>query len=95
MGEVLVTPRETLLGICVENLGSCTPEILQQIHELNPSLSNPDPHLGWSENSPPGGGPMSWFRALLGRCRVESLESQQMPVECGSIESAQTSRGKK
>jgi hypothetical protein len=37
-----VTPEVTLLGICVENFGSRTPEILQQIHELNPSLSNPD-----------------------------------------------------
>jgi len=39
---VLVTSGQTLLGICVDKFGSCTPEILQQIHELNPSLSNPD-----------------------------------------------------
>jgi hypothetical protein len=42
VGEVLVIPGEALLGICVENFGSCTLEILQQIHELNPSRSNPD-----------------------------------------------------
>jgi hypothetical protein len=41
-GVVLVTPGRTLLGICVEKFGTCTPELLQQIHELNPSLSNPD-----------------------------------------------------
>jgi general secretion pathway protein A len=41
-GTVLVTPGRTLLGICVEKFGTCTPELLQQIHELNPSLSNPD-----------------------------------------------------
>jgi general secretion pathway protein A len=41
-GTVLVTPGATLLGICIEEFGSCTPEILQQIHDLNPSLSNPD-----------------------------------------------------
>jgi general secretion pathway protein A len=39
---VLVTPGRTLLGICVEKFGTCTPEILRQIHELNPSLSDPD-----------------------------------------------------
>jgi general secretion pathway protein A len=37
-----VTPGQTLLGICVENFGSCTPELLREIHELNPRLSNPD-----------------------------------------------------
>jgi general secretion pathway protein A len=41
-GIVLVTPGRTLLGICVEKFGTCTPELLQQIHELNPTLSNPD-----------------------------------------------------
>jgi hypothetical protein len=41
-GVVLVTPGRTLLGICVEKFGTCTPELLQQIHELNPSLTNPD-----------------------------------------------------
>jgi hypothetical protein len=41
-GTVLVTSGATLFGICVEQFGSCTAEILQQIHDLNPSLSNPD-----------------------------------------------------
>lgn len=41
-GTVLVTPGATLIGICVDKFGSCTPEILQRIHDLNPSLSNPD-----------------------------------------------------
>jgi general secretion pathway protein A len=40
--SVLVTPGATLLGICVEQFGICSPKILQQIHNLNPSLSNPD-----------------------------------------------------
>jgi hypothetical protein len=31
-----------LLGICVEKFGSCTAELMQQIHQLNPSLNNPD-----------------------------------------------------
>ena len=39
---VRVAPGQTLLGICVEKFGSCTAEIMQQIHQLNPSLNNPD-----------------------------------------------------
>jgi general secretion pathway protein A len=41
-GTVLVTPGATLRGICVEEFGSCTPGILQQIKDLNPLLNNPD-----------------------------------------------------
>ncbi len=37
-----VTPGRTLLGICVENFGSCNPQLLQEIHRLNPQLSNLD-----------------------------------------------------
>ena len=32
----------TLLGICVENFGRCNPELLKEIHRLNPRLSNLD-----------------------------------------------------
>jgi general secretion pathway protein A len=39
---IRVAPRRTLLGICVENYGSCNPHILQEIHILNPGLSNLD-----------------------------------------------------
>jgi type II secretory pathway predicted ATPase ExeA len=39
---ILVTPGATLLGICLEKFGSCSPQLLRQIHDLNPSLSNPD-----------------------------------------------------
>jgi general secretion pathway protein A len=39
---IRVAPRRTLLGICVENYGSCNPQILQEIHILNPGLSNLD-----------------------------------------------------
>jgi general secretion pathway protein A len=39
---VRVAPGQTLLGICVEKFGSCTAELMQQIHQLNPSLNNPD-----------------------------------------------------
>ena len=35
-------PGQTLLGICTEQFGTCTAELLQQIHELNPSLKDPD-----------------------------------------------------
>jgi type II secretory pathway predicted ATPase ExeA len=41
-GTVHVTEGQTLLGICVEKFGSCTAELLQQIHQLNPWLNNPD-----------------------------------------------------
>ena len=41
-GIVRVGPGQTLVGICVDKFGSCTPQILQQIRELNPSLSNLD-----------------------------------------------------
>jgi hypothetical protein len=40
--EILVTPNRTLLGICVQNFGKCNPELLQEIHRLNPRLSNFD-----------------------------------------------------
>jgi general secretion pathway protein A len=40
--EILVTPNRTLLGICVQNFGRCNPELLQEIHRLNPRLSNLD-----------------------------------------------------
>jgi general secretion pathway protein A len=41
-GTVRVRIGQTLLGICTEQFGTCTAELLQQIHELNPSLKNPD-----------------------------------------------------
>jgi general secretion pathway protein A len=41
-GTVRVRPGQTLVGICTEQFGTCTSELLQQIHELNPSLKNPD-----------------------------------------------------
>jgi hypothetical protein len=37
-----VRPGRTLLGICVENFGTCNPELLKEIHRLNPRLSNLD-----------------------------------------------------
>jgi general secretion pathway protein A len=39
---IQVTPGRTLLGICVENFGSCNPQLLQEIHRLNPRLRNLD-----------------------------------------------------
>jgi general secretion pathway protein A len=39
---IRVTPGQTLLGICVENFGSCNPQLLQEINRLNPRLSNLD-----------------------------------------------------
>jgi general secretion pathway protein A len=42
VGTVMVAPGQTLLRICIEKFGNCTRELLQQIHELNPSLSDPD-----------------------------------------------------
>jgi type II secretory pathway predicted ATPase ExeA len=39
---VNVTPGQTLLGICAEKFGNCTVQILRQIHQLNPHLSDPD-----------------------------------------------------
>jgi len=42
VGTVQVAPGQTLLGICIKKFGSCTSELLRQIHELNPSLNNPD-----------------------------------------------------
>jgi general secretion pathway protein A len=41
-GTVRVRPGQTLVGICTEQFGTCTPELLQQIHELNPTMKNPD-----------------------------------------------------
>ena len=51
---VRVTPGKTLLGICVDNFGKCDPELLQEIHKLNPQLSNLD-HIepGQSIRIPP------------------------------------------
>jgi general secretion pathway protein A len=39
---VNVTPGQTLLGICAEKFGNCTAQILRQIQQLNPDLSDPD-----------------------------------------------------
>jgi general secretion pathway protein A len=41
-GTVRVKIGQTLMGICTERFGTCTPELLQQIHELNPTLKDPD-----------------------------------------------------
>jgi general secretion pathway protein A len=41
-GTVRVRIGQTLLGICTEQFGTCTAELLQQIHELNPLLKDPD-----------------------------------------------------
>jgi general secretion pathway protein A len=40
--EIQVTPGRTLLGICVENYGSCNAQLLQEIHRQNPRLNNLD-----------------------------------------------------
>jgi general secretion pathway protein A len=39
---IQVIPGRTLLGICFENFRSCNPQLLQEIHRLNPRLSNLD-----------------------------------------------------
>jgi type II secretory pathway predicted ATPase ExeA len=39
---VNVSPGQTLLGICAEKFGNCTAQILRQIQQLNPHLSDPD-----------------------------------------------------
>jgi type II secretory pathway predicted ATPase ExeA len=39
---VNVAPGQTLLGICTEKFGNCTAQILRQIQQLNPRLSDPD-----------------------------------------------------
>jgi general secretion pathway protein A len=49
VGTVRVAPGQTLLGICVEKFGTCTGELLRQIHELNPSLNDPD-HIETGQN---------------------------------------------
>jgi general secretion pathway protein A len=49
VGIVRVAPGQTLLGICVEKFGTCTGELLRQIHELNPSLNDPD-HIETGQN---------------------------------------------
>jgi hypothetical protein len=49
VGIVRVSAGQTLLGICIQRFGSCTSELLQQIHELNPSLNNPD-HIESGQN---------------------------------------------
>ena len=35
---VRVRPRRTVVGICTENFGRCTPELLQEIQRINPGL---------------------------------------------------------
>jgi general secretion pathway protein A len=39
---IRVARGRTLLGICVEKFGRCNPELLQEIHRLNPRLRNLD-----------------------------------------------------
>jgi general secretion pathway protein A len=49
VGTVRVAAGQTLLGICIQKYGSCTSQLLQQIHELNPLLNNPD-HIESGQN---------------------------------------------
>ncbi len=49
VGTVRVAAGQTLLGICIREYGTCTSELLQQIHDLNPSLNNPD-HIESGQN---------------------------------------------
>jgi hypothetical protein len=42
VGIIEVAPGQTLMGICTEKFGTCTAELLQQIHELNPRMNDPD-----------------------------------------------------
>jgi general secretion pathway protein A len=46
---VRVAAGQTLLGICIEKYGTCTAQLLQLIHDLNPSLNNPD-HIESGQN---------------------------------------------
>jgi general secretion pathway protein A len=39
---ILVKPGRTLIGICSDTFGSCNPDLLQEVHRLNPQLSNFD-----------------------------------------------------
>lgn len=39
---VNVSPGQTLLGICAAKFGNCTAQILRQIQQLNPHISDPD-----------------------------------------------------
>jgi hypothetical protein len=39
---VNVAAGQTLRGICTEKFGNCTAQILRQIQQLNPHLSDPD-----------------------------------------------------
>ena len=39
---IQVTPGRTLLGLCIDKFGRCGPDLLQEIHQLNPELSNLD-----------------------------------------------------
>jgi general secretion pathway protein A len=49
VGTVRVAAGQTLLGICIQKYGICTSQLLQQIHDLNPSLNNPD-HIESGQN---------------------------------------------
>jgi hypothetical protein len=42
ISTIRVMPGRTLLRICAESFGECTPELLGEIRRLNPRLSNPD-----------------------------------------------------
>jgi general secretion pathway protein A len=41
-GAIRVSPKQNLSRICAERFGSCSPELLREIHELNPWMTNPD-----------------------------------------------------
>jgi hypothetical protein len=40
--KVSVKPGETLIEICVTRFGRCSPDLLQEIHRLNPQMNNLD-----------------------------------------------------
>lgn len=42
VSTIRVGPRRTLFGICVDQYGRCSSELLQEIHKLNPQLADLD-----------------------------------------------------
>jgi hypothetical protein len=74
--EIVVTPKRTLLGLCAQNFGKCNPEILQEIHRLNPQLSDLDHIKSGQRIRIPGSGAIQGAKEQASKAQLAETDTQ-------------------